>query len=110
MGIAEFGAPFVNALQGISRDAFFCPGSILEVKVDPSDTLARGMLEKANVMFTRDQVFKPTAEFRPPKSRPGGPASAEDPAQGPDTRNLQDHVQSANQQRGEIIPRSFELH
>ena len=43
IGIEEFGAPFTNALQGIQRDVFFCPGSILEVNVDPTNPIAWGM-------------------------------------------------------------------
>jgi len=46
-----------NALRGVSRDEFFCPGSILEVEVDPGIPMAWGMPGTACVMFANDQVF-----------------------------------------------------
>jgi hypothetical protein len=63
IGIEEFGAPFTNALAGVGRDDFFCPGSILQVEVDPTNPIAWGMPETANVMFANDQVFEQTATF-----------------------------------------------
>jgi hypothetical protein len=68
MGMQHFDAPFRNAMQGLERNAFICPGSILEVVVDSSCPVAWGMPERANVMYARDLVLLPTVEFGPSKS------------------------------------------
>lgn len=68
LALEQFGAPYKDALHGVERGAFICPGSILEVEVDPSNPVAWGMPEKANVMFARDLVLLPTVTFGSPAS------------------------------------------
>ena len=65
LAIEHFGAPFKDALEGVERGAFVCPGSILEVEVDPTDPIAWGMPERANVMYASDLLLLPTVAFGP---------------------------------------------
>ncbi|MFC1627816.1 M14 metallopeptidase family protein [Gemmatimonadota bacterium] len=62
LAIEEFGAPFENALTGDARQNFSCPGSILEVEVDGSNSVGWGMPPKANIMYGRDLLFRPTVD------------------------------------------------
>jgi len=63
LAIEHFGAPFRDALEGVERGAFVCPGSILEVEVDSSDPIAWGMPQRASVMYANDLVLLPTVAF-----------------------------------------------
>lgn len=63
LAIVHFEAPFRNALDGVERGAFVCPGSILEVEVDSTNPIAWGMPERANVMYASDLVLLPTVAF-----------------------------------------------
>ncbi|MFC1545723.1 M14 metallopeptidase family protein [Gemmatimonadota bacterium] len=62
LAIDEFGAPFENALTGDVRQNFSCPGSILEVIVDASNSVGWGMPQTANIMYGRDLLFRLTSE------------------------------------------------
>ena len=42
----------------LGRDKFYVPGSVLQVKVDPTSPLAWGMDETADVMFGSNPVFR----------------------------------------------------
>jgi hypothetical protein len=42
----------------LSREKFFIPGSVLQVRVDPSRPVAWGMEERADVMFDDSPVFR----------------------------------------------------
>ena len=55
--LKEFGIPASNALEGISRDRFFCPTSLLKIKVDNKSPIGYGMADKADVMFSRSLAF-----------------------------------------------------
>lgn len=54
----EFKAPAGNALENVSRDKFFCPTSILKVKVNPKTPIGYGMPFEAAVMFSRSPAFR----------------------------------------------------
>lgn len=68
LAIEQFEAPFANALVGEARQNFSCPGSILQVEVDPLNPISWGMPEKANVMYARDLLLDPTAAFGPSRA------------------------------------------
>lgn len=55
--------PVRNALRGLGRDAFICPGSILRVKVDPEHPLAYGMRPDTDVYFSNSMAFEPVPSF-----------------------------------------------
>jgi len=61
LALDEFDAPFEDALSGEARQNFSCPGSILEVEVDVSNSVGWGMPSKANIMYGRDLLLRPTS-------------------------------------------------
>jgi hypothetical protein len=65
LALDEFEAPFANALTGQARQEFSCPGSILEVEVDGLNPVGWGMPERANIMYGRDLLLRPTSAFGP---------------------------------------------
>ncbi len=59
----EFAAPFRDGLQGVSREDFLCPGSILRVLVDNTHPIAYGMPVQANAAFSNSLVLEPVPSF-----------------------------------------------
>jgi hypothetical protein len=53
----ELGAPARNALSGIDRTKFFCPTSILKIKVDNTTPLGYGLREEAAAVFSNSLAF-----------------------------------------------------
>ncbi|MGB6340611.1 MAG: hypothetical protein WBF32_12640, partial [Candidatus Aminicenantaceae bacterium] len=49
----DFEAPVSNALEKIDRTKFFCPTSLLKIKVDNSSPIGYGMPAEAAAMFSR---------------------------------------------------------
>ena len=49
----DFTAPVSNALEKIDRSKFFCPTSLLKIKVDNSSPIGYGMPAEAAAMFSR---------------------------------------------------------
>jgi hypothetical protein len=56
-------APIGNALQGIGRSDFICPGSIVRVLVDNTHPLAYGMKTEADAYFSNSMVLDPVSSF-----------------------------------------------
>ncbi|NOR15028.1 MAG: hypothetical protein GQ544_04940 [Candidatus Aminicenantes bacterium] len=54
----EFEVPAGNALERIDRSKFFCPGSILRVKVDNKSPIGYGMPSEAAIMFYRGMAIR----------------------------------------------------
>jgi hypothetical protein len=44
--------------RGLGRDKFYVPASVLRVRVDPTSTLAWGMDEQVDVMFSSSPTFQ----------------------------------------------------
>jgi hypothetical protein len=59
----EFAAPFRDGLQGVSREDFLCPGSIVRVLVDNTHPIAYGMPSQANAAFSNSLVLEPVPSF-----------------------------------------------
>jgi len=55
--INEFKPPVSNALADVSRSQFFCPTSILKIKVDNRSPIGYGMPKEAAAMFSRSMAF-----------------------------------------------------
>jgi len=55
--IKEFRIPASNALEGVSRDRFFCPTSLLKIKVDNKSPIGYGMPSEAAAMFYQSLAF-----------------------------------------------------
>jgi len=51
------GAPVSNALANVSRTDFFCPTSLLNIKVDNRTPIGYGMPKEAAAMFSRSLAF-----------------------------------------------------
>lgn len=65
------GLPVASALvesgagsRTLPREKFFIPGSILEVRVDPTQPIALGMGERADVVFDESPAFRVRADDR----------------------------------------------
>ncbi len=59
----NFAAPYRDGLQGIRREEFFCPGSVLRVLVDTTHPLGYGMNEDSNSYFANSMVLEPADSF-----------------------------------------------
>ncbi len=68
MAIDKFGAPFRDALQGLNRETFFCPGSVLRVLVDNTVPIAFGMPAEADAYFSNSMVLDASPAFDAPLS------------------------------------------
>ena len=68
--IKPWGLPLVDAVAGLKTTDFFCPGSILDVRVDTSHPAGFGMPERTSGFFARSSAF----EIRPSTFAPGGQA------------------------------------
>lgn len=58
-----FMAPVTNALEKIDRSEFFCPTSILRVKIDNKSPIGYGMPEEAAVMFSQSLALNTQIPF-----------------------------------------------
>ena len=54
----ELGAPARNALSGVDRTRFFCPTSILKLKVDNTSPLGYGLEEEVGAIFSQSLAFE----------------------------------------------------
>jgi hypothetical protein len=66
LAFKEFSVPAQNALERVSRDRFFCPTSILRLKVDNQTPIGYGMPDEAGAMFSRSlaiQTRVPSGEW-----------------------------------------------
>jgi len=57
LAISDFGAPVSNAIEGVTRDQFFCPTSILKVNVDNTTPIGYGLAPETAVVFSRSAAF-----------------------------------------------------
>jgi len=53
LAMSELGAPARNSLSGLDRNKFFCPVSILRLKVDNTTPLGYGLGEEAAALFNQ---------------------------------------------------------
>jgi hypothetical protein len=56
--IEHLGVPVENVVQGLDQDAFFCPGSILQIAVDPRHPVGFGMPESADAMVINNGGYR----------------------------------------------------
>ncbi|MGB9894107.1 MAG: hypothetical protein ACPLRA_06800, partial [Candidatus Saccharicenans sp.] len=57
LAMSDLGVPARNALSGVDRTKFFCPTSILRIKVDNSTPLGYGFEEEAAAVFAQSLAF-----------------------------------------------------
>jgi hypothetical protein len=59
----KFALPYRDALGGVSREEFFCPGSILSILVDPEHPIGYGMPHQANAFFANSMALEQVPSF-----------------------------------------------
>jgi hypothetical protein len=59
----KFAAPYRDGLQGIRREDFFCPGSVVRVLVDTTNSIAYGMNQDSNAYFANSMVLESAPSF-----------------------------------------------
>lgn len=64
MVIKRFNLPMKNVLNGLKRNEFYNPGSIVKLEVDKSSTLAKGLKEETPAYFTNSSAFEITDESK----------------------------------------------
>ncbi|HRH46874.1 MAG TPA: hypothetical protein PKY82_34830, partial [Pyrinomonadaceae bacterium] len=60
MVINKFGLPMKNVLRGVSRKEFYCPGSILQIDLDTSNPLTKGLRKNTPAYFINSSAFEIT--------------------------------------------------
>lgn len=56
--IKQFNLPVKNVLDGLKRNEFYCPGSILQLEVDTTNPLARGLRRQMPAYFINSSAFE----------------------------------------------------
>ncbi len=56
--IKRFNLPLKNVLSGLKRSEFYCPGSILQIDVDTTDPLAKGLKKQMPAYFIDSAAFE----------------------------------------------------
>lgn len=62
LGIKDFELPFYNILNSVEPDKFYCPGSLLKLRVDTLDPIGWGLEENSFIFFSQSPAFR----TRPP--------------------------------------------
>ena len=60
MVIKRFELPMKESLSTLKRDQFYCPGSILQLNVDTSNPLAKGLQKQTAAYFSGSSAFEIT--------------------------------------------------
>jgi len=68
LAIDKFAAPFRDGLQGLNREAFFCPGSVLRALVDNALPIAYGMPAETGAYFSNSMILDAAPAFDAPPS------------------------------------------
>jgi hypothetical protein len=58
LGIKDFSLPFSNIMKGVKGEDFYCPGSLLRLKVDSTDPIGWGMEEDNFIFFSNSSAFR----------------------------------------------------
>ena len=58
LAIEHFGIPVTNLVRGKRSEEFYCPGSVLRVRSDPTHPLGWGLPEWISGYFARSQAFE----------------------------------------------------
>jgi len=104
LALSGFDAPFRPALQGVSREEFYCPGSLLQVEVDPTHPIGWGMPQEAIVMYAMETVLDQVPAFDPQTRQVAVRFGGDDPLRsgwlrGPE--HIQNTIGAATVTRGE---------
>lgn len=58
LALDDFSLPLTDILKNVDRDKFYCPGSILKIKVDSHDPLGWGMPPESIIFFSHSPAFR----------------------------------------------------
>jgi hypothetical protein len=58
MIIKRFNLPIKNVLSGLKRSEFYCPGSILNLEVDKTNPLTKGVGKNISAYFTNSSAYE----------------------------------------------------
>jgi hypothetical protein len=58
LGQKDLSLPIRNALKNIPRNKFYCPGTILKIKLNPDDPVTYGIKQNSILFFSRCAAFK----------------------------------------------------
>ena len=72
--------PVRDVLRGVPRDKFFCPGSLLRIRVDNTHPLGYGFDDEAAAYFVRSRAFATGEEALRPARKKGKKEDASSPA------------------------------
>ncbi len=64
LGVKDFQLPLTNILKSVTREKFYCPGSILNVNIDTDDPIGWGMEKKSILFFSHSPAFRTTIPIR----------------------------------------------
>jgi hypothetical protein len=58
LGIKDFSLPLFNVLKDTKQDKFYCPGSLLKIKVNTNDPIGWGMQKESFIFFSHSPAFR----------------------------------------------------
>lgn len=58
IGMKDFSLPFTNIMKDVKRDDFYCPGSLLKLKIDTGDPIGWGMEADNFIFFRNSKAFR----------------------------------------------------
>lgn len=64
LAIKRFDLPVKNVVANLKRSVFYCPGSILQLEVDTTSPLARGLGKNVDAYFINSSAFESTDNDR----------------------------------------------
>ena len=64
LAIKKFNLPLKNVLDGLKRNEFYCPGSILALDVDTAQNLAKGLKKQTPAYFINSSAFEAADESK----------------------------------------------
>jgi hypothetical protein len=67
--IKQFKLPVRNVLEGLRSSEFYCPGSILSIDVDGTNTIAQGVPRSLNAYFINSSALESSDSDQTEKAR-----------------------------------------
>jgi len=58
LGIKDFSLPFSNVIKDVKQDKFYCPGSLLKLKINSNDPIGWGMSKEGFIFFPHSPAFR----------------------------------------------------
>ena len=112
--IEHLGVPLVNVVRGQSEEAFYCPGSLLRITVDPTHPIGYGMPREADAMFVANGGYRrartrSTSEVRAIARYPDAPLLRSGWLVGEDRLRGTGAVMEVSSGKGRVILHTFRV-